>query len=120
MDSELWKQNVLAAISTFADREYQERAWTREGVVVSSFTEAVNLLFDDYNAESFFAVYAPKLPHGVELRRLFVELDTLIEQLDASQDDASLIQTAAWDKVLTTAGKLRDLLTTDWPEAYGK
>jgi hypothetical protein len=114
MDRDVWKARVLAGIGVFANRDCQSQARTPMAAAVSSFDEAVNLLFDDYDAAGFFEAHAPDLPHTRQLQALFGELDTLIEQLDSS--DASFKRSAAWERIVDTSGRLYDLLSADWQE----
>jgi hypothetical protein len=101
---------VMLALASLSDREYQERVWIRQQLphknYIDNFDNAVHALYDDWIVlPEPRAAVGSVLVNGPEVERiaaLGVTLDGLLEELGESPDSAYLAH-ADWDTVLAQA-----------------
>ena len=77
-----WYNQVLDALRSFADKDYQERAWIKgQGEEISTFIEASCQLFDD-TALTDFLEDTNKIVVSAECDNILREIGSLIETID--------------------------------------
>jgi hypothetical protein len=110
VDSPYARWEVMRALASLSDPEYQERVWIRHQMphknYFDNFDNAVHALYDDWVVlPEPRAALGSVLVNGPEVSRiaaLGVTLDSLIEELGESPDSVYLAH-AEWGTVLAQA-----------------
>ena len=110
---------LIGAIRDVADPEYQLRVWVRgEGPEVSSFTEIVAQIFDDYRIEEMAGELGRDLGLTERqqewLQRFSVVLDRRVTRVhNYIQDDERIVEEEEWHEVTSLASETSRELA-DW------
>lgn len=110
---------LITAVHEFADVSYQQRIWIEaEGPEVSSYSNALTMLFDDYRVEEFANSKARDFGFSDDafksLRELASVLDNFDAQLPRGLSDAEIVQRLGWSAVVAAAGRVLDSNALDW------
>jgi hypothetical protein len=110
---EPWHEMVIQSLEELSDLDFQEKVWVRgEGNMVSSFTEAVNSLYDDSGLNTLMKdglVFSSKADQALN------ELHEYLKTFSPGQPAKSLIASDKWHKVIHLANRalleVREVLT---------
>jgi hypothetical protein len=106
-----WSQAIACALAEFADAEYQERVWLHgKGPEVSSYEEAVNRLYDDYDVEGFLAL--PEVQSQPPIAEAITAFCKALETTPEPQDriDETWLSSVYWHHVREKAAHAREKL----------
>ena len=100
IDKYKWLNGIQNAIQEIANSEFQERVWVRgEGPEVSSFTEAICRLFDDYNFDDFLDEHWHIFGLSSQLYRMLRKLRNLLNEYEEKETDAEIVKDEKWDEI---------------------
>jgi hypothetical protein len=105
----IWEQNVITAISHIADEAYQRRSWFGIGPEVSSPTEIISVLFDDYQFDEYVRLKARSADRS--LTDVLLDLQARLDELEV--DDAlaaQLLVSDEWVSIRKLARRAADML----------
>jgi hypothetical protein len=110
---------LITAVYEFADVSYQQRIWIDgNGPEVSSYSEALSMLFDDYRIEEFADSKARDFGFSdVEVKNLSDVahvIDTFNSRLPRGLSDAEIVQREGWSNVVAAASQVLDSGVLDW------
>jgi hypothetical protein len=106
----LSRELVADALRELSSRELQERLWKSSGNdEVSSFTEAVEMLFDDSGLGEQLDSHTTGW--GAEIESALASLDRSLRRVDARRPPQELIDDPAMEEVRDGAAKALRLLT---------
>jgi len=101
-----WYKNLYWAIENISNLEQQKQAWFgKSESVVSSFSEDITFLYDDFN----FELFLEKEQHNIskellsKLKIFNSALNKFIEENLETDDDAQIIQNEAWIQITKLA-----------------
>jgi hypothetical protein len=81
---EIWGNNVFNAIKDISDLDLQKLAWLcKHPVYISSFTEVIATLYDDFNFERYIKYYE-SVKGKDKLYKLLIELNEMINKYKAN------------------------------------
>lgn len=100
IDKYKWLNGIQNAIREIANHEFQERVWVRgEGPEVSSFTEAICRLFDDYNFDDFLDEHWHNFGFSSQLYPMLDELRNRLNEYEEKETDAEIVRDERWDEI---------------------
>jgi hypothetical protein len=110
---------LITTVYEFADVAYQQRIWIdRKGPEVSSYSEALSMLFDDYRIEEFGSGKARDFGFSEEAAKSLTELTHVVERfhesLPGGLSDAEIVRLEGWDVVVAAATRVLDSGALDW------
>ena len=110
---------LINTVYEFADPSYQQRVWIGgKGPEVSCYSEAMSMLFDDYQIEEFANGKAREFGFTeVMLQNLAVLAEVLNkfdQQLPRGLPDAETVQREGWADVIAAASRVLDSGVLDW------
>ena len=111
-------RHVRQALQEFSDPELQRQLWLSDGSngsLVSSFTEALEHLFDDSGLGH--ALEAGKAGLGIEAEAALVELEKALRKVDDDHGPEKTIDDPTMVKVRAIATRLLDLIPSEPPES---
>jgi hypothetical protein len=81
---EIWGNNVFNAIKDISDLDLQKLAWLgKHPVYISSFTEVIATLYDDFDFERYIKYYE-SVKGKDKLYKLLIELNEMINKYKAN------------------------------------
>jgi len=102
-----WLENIRSMLREFADAEYQVRVWvTGEGLEVSSYSDAICGLFDDYGFDEFLSFSSDQyLLNKEQIGALEIFRDAINEFNDTQprESDEEIVQNPRWADVRAKA-----------------
>ncbi|MDY6803726.1 MAG: hypothetical protein SXA11_07955 [Cyanobacteriota bacterium] len=100
IDKYKWLNGIQNAVREIANPEFQERVWVRgEGPEVSSFTEAICRLFDDYNFDNFLDEHWQNFGFSSKLYPMLDELRNRLNEYEEKETDAEIVRDERWDEI---------------------
>ena len=105
--AEKWKVNIFNSIKDISDIEFQKLAWMgRHPTKVSSFTEIINVLYDDNDFEEF--IQYTRADWGQEkLHELLLEINRIINAYNATDKmDVQILEDPEWHSITEVANKI--------------
>ena len=105
-----WKSLIGNCLREMSDLEYQRRIWLgHDPSKVSSFTELMCRLYDDFTFKDFIKIMALKSLNA-DLVKELNDLDSKIESFKknsaSNKDDADIINEPAWIIIANDAKKI--------------
>ena len=102
MDSTVWYKNIFQGIQAIADIEFQRQAWLgNHRTQISSFTETINTLYDDFSFEDFLKSEKDKIDQN--LLNNLTRLDQLIDQYEEKESDELILNDPSWLAIVDQA-----------------
>lgn len=107
----LWKSSIKDCLSEMSDLKYQHIVWLgHDPLIVSSFTELMCRLYDDFTFKDFIKII-PLKSFNPDLVKRLNDLDSKIESFNKSpaseKDDITIINDPAW---IDIANDAKDIL----------
>ena len=119
MERTKWWQSLLPVLQSFADINYQRKAWLIAGPDTTSPVEMYCELFDDQLFESFYETYADSFT--IEQKETWVSFSEALEGcsgvINESFPPVALLTHPCWEKVRFSAAML--LHSFNEPSSYG-
>lgn len=104
IDNYEWLKDVRSVIREIADPEFQERVWVRgEGPEVSSWTEAMCKLFDDYHFDDFLDKDWQQFGLSSQLHESLDCLRIQLNEYEEKETDAEIVSDSKWQKNMNIA-----------------
>jgi hypothetical protein len=114
MTSKVWCCRIMATLSELSDSDYQSQVWIHgDPGRISSFTEAVNRLYDDYDLGGFLAKVVPSLEHSGEIAATLATLGNALERIDERLAASTIVALPEWPRIRELAGSAKRLLSEE-------
>ena len=98
-----WNKNIYSAIRNISDFNYQRKSWFGKSARhVSSFSEMVNILYDDCFFEDFMMEYS-FVKGNSEFYLELKQFDELIENYNPTYDEREIIDDPKWHQIVNQA-----------------
>lgn len=114
MTLSVWTKSIIETLKELSDSEFQQRVWIKgKGPEVSSFDEAINRLFDDFDFKGFLAL--PEISSNLDLYpsllKVYNALDPITDEImsDKKIDQAFLIS-PLWKNIMKLSKKAKEKL----------
>jgi len=99
-----WKNSIHKSLKSIADIEYQKKAWFGKSKYVSSFSETINVLYDDNCFEDFIRhSYWEDKHRENELLATLLELHDMISRYKEPKGDDKIIEDLKWISITKKA-----------------
>lgn len=103
----VWIENIRSCLEEISDLEFQSRVWVRgEGSEVSSFTELICRLYDDFHFDDFISTCGP-------MKKDFEEFSKKISSfIDKNQtlSDKDIIGHPEWIAISKLSSRLKKMI----------
>lgn len=100
MNKQEWLQGIYKIVTEISDRTFQERIWIKgEGPQVSSWTEVICRLFDDYDFDSFLDEYATQIGISSTLHKHLYQLRDKLNTYQQKETDAEIVVDPEWQQI---------------------
>lgn len=114
MDKDTWLRNILSMVQELSDKHYQEEVWLKGiGNEISSFTEAICGLFDDYDLDGFLDKYSSdEYLSESKIKMLILFRDKLNQYLlskDQNLSTENLLADPRWHEIQYLASQTMDI-----------
>lgn len=108
-DLHQWEYNLFYTIKNLSDLNYQRLAWTGKLTgVVSSYSEIINMLFDDFELEEYIN-YIKDQPKKKLLHQALTELVIDLNSYKPFSNDKLILQDPNWEKITQKAQDISSL-----------
>lgn len=98
-----WIKNIYSCIKEISDENFQQKIWVNAlGPEVSSYTEIMCMLYDDFKFDEFIQ-NKKELAIPEELFNLLVKLNDMINQYQEKDSDKEIINDPKWHEIVLLA-----------------
>ena len=107
-----WIKNIYYAIKEISDINFQKIAWFgKSNKWVSSYTEMMNSLYDDFNFEDFITHSIWVETDNTELHEELLGLDEMLRNYNAPCKIELIMSDSSWINITLQAKKIMDKWT---------
>jgi hypothetical protein len=102
----IWKKNIYDSLKNLSDIELQKLTWLgKHPKYISSFTEIISVLYDDFDFERYIQYYESK--YGMDdLYKSFCELNNSINSYQELESDELILKDPNWIKITKKAKEI--------------
>ena len=107
MNKKEWFELIIQQIREISDKEFQKRVWVNaDGPKVSSYSEVMCKLYDDYIFESYIEKYKSEIPSSMLIK--LKSLNNMLNDynISDSKTDAEIIEDLEWKKIIGLAKQI--------------
>ena len=102
----IWKRNIIKALIDLADNDFQYETWLGKNQnYISSYTETINTLFDNYDFERY-ALYYKSIKGENSLSFLFNELIMMVDNYNEPEKDEDVLKDLKWISITDKAKEI--------------
>jgi len=99
-----WKVNIFNSIRDISDIEIQKLTWLgKHPTYVSSFSETINTLYDDYDFEEYLVYYGENENNEDLYSKMVVFEEKLSKYIPTEKTDLEILNDFEWENITQLA-----------------